>query len=222
MTDEERSTLAREAARARWATERRGLEEEQQGHAGSRRPDDLGWLLRRRNVTECPPSLTCSRLFSESFPVAGKLKPAHRPQIVAMAFRTTSTAPRIVAITTTTAAARHRARMSFSMGVRSEPLARPLFQEQALTSEGRGTPEQSTTQDFGGVLHKDESVEQRLNVLVCPSPALAGSSNGNCRTTALKEAQAFRHDQANDEQRDQTRRHLLMRAHPRLCLTCCD
>src|SRR5262249_48810138 len=148
MTDEERSTLAREAARARWATERRGLEEEQQGHAGSRRPDDLGWLLRRRNVTECPPSLTCSRLFSESFPVAGKLKPAHRPQIVAMAFRTTSTAPRIVAITTTTAAARHTAKMSFSMGVRSGLLASSPFQEQALRSNGRGAPEQSTTPRF--------------------------------------------------------------------------
>jgi len=42
------------------------------------------------------------------------------------------------------------------------------------------------------------------------------------RDTRLEEAQAFRHDQANDEQRDHTRRHLLMRAHSRLCLTCCD
>src|SRR5438128_5324207 len=39
---------------------------------------------------------------------------------------------------------------------------------------------------------------------------------------SLEEAQAFRHYKANDEQRDHTRRHLLMRAHPRLCLTCCD
>ena len=39
---------------------------------------------------------------------------------------------------------------------------------------------------------------------------------------SLEEAQAPRHDKANDEQRDHTRRHLLMRAHPRLCLTCCD
>jgi hypothetical protein len=39
---------------------------------------------------------------------------------------------------------------------------------------------------------------------------------------SLKEAQAFGYDQANDEQRDQTRRQLFMRAHPRLCLTGCD
>ena len=39
---------------------------------------------------------------------------------------------------------------------------------------------------------------------------------------SLEEAKALRHDKANDEQRDHTRRHLLMRAHPRLCLTCCD
>jgi len=38
---------------------------------------------------------------------------------------------------------------------------------------------------------------------------------------SLEEAKAFRHDKANDEQRDHTRRHLLMRAHPGLCLTCC-
>jgi len=42
------------------------------------------------------------------------------------------------------------------------------------------------------------------------------------RGGSLEEAQAFGHDKANDEQRAHTRRHLLMRAHPRLCLTCCD
>ena len=37
----------------------------------------------------------------------------------------------------------------------------------------------------------------------------------------LEEAKAFRHGKANGEQYDQTRRHLLMRTHPRLCLTYC-
>jgi len=37
----------------------------------------------------------------------------------------------------------------------------------------------------------------------------------------LEEAKAFRHGKANGEQHDQTRRHLLMRTHPRLCLTYC-
>ena len=46
---------------------------------------------------------------------------AHRRQIVATAFRTSSTAPRIEAITSTTAAAMHTARMSFSIAVRRNP-----------------------------------------------------------------------------------------------------
>jgi len=47
------------------------------------------------------------------------LRRAHRRRIVATAFRTSSTAPRIKAITRTTAVAMQTARMSFSIAVRS-------------------------------------------------------------------------------------------------------
>jgi hypothetical protein len=67
--------------------------------------------------------------------MAGKLWLAHRRQIVATAFRTSSTAPRIVAITTTTAAAPLAASMSFSMAVRRELLARPPIKVQAIRRE---------------------------------------------------------------------------------------
>ena len=42
-------------------------------------------------------------------------KQLHRPAIAATGFRSSSTAPRIVAITTTTAPATHTARTSFSI-----------------------------------------------------------------------------------------------------------
>jgi len=99
----------------------------------------LPGVRHRSRARGCSPSL---------FSVGEQLQPTHRPQIVATAFRTSSTAPRIVAITTTTAAARHTARMSFSMSIRSGLLARSPFQEQALRSNGRGAPGQSTTPRF--------------------------------------------------------------------------
>src|SRR5262249_1130155 len=78
-----------------------------------------------------------------------------RSQIVPTTFRTSSTTPRIVATITTTAAAMHTARMSFSMAVWSGRLVRSRLQEQALRSNGRGAPEHSTTPRC--VLHEDES-----------------------------------------------------------------
>src|SRR5207245_11120116 len=48
-------------------------------------------------------------------------KQLHRPAIAATGFRSSSTAPRIVAITTTTAPATHTARTSFSIAFPSQP-----------------------------------------------------------------------------------------------------
>ena len=66
----------------------------------------------------------CSRVF-----VVGDLvlcgsqacEQLHRPAIAATGFRSSSTAPRIVAITTTTALATHTARTSFSIAFPSSP-----------------------------------------------------------------------------------------------------
>src|SRR5215831_19312299 len=55
---------------------------------------------------------------------------------------------------------------------------------------------------------------------VLPVGARSGVSRG--LGGFLEEAEAFRSDKTNDQQRDQTRRHFLMRAHPRLRLTCVD
>src|SRR5438128_9729492 len=71
----------------------------------------------------------CSRVF-----VVGDLvlcgsqacKQLHRPAIAATGFRSSSTAPRIVAITTTTAPATHTARTSFSILPFRRPSSHPL------------------------------------------------------------------------------------------------
>jgi hypothetical protein len=90
-----------------------------------------------------------------------------------------------VAITTTTAAATHTARISFSMAVWSGRLVRFRLQEQALRSSGRGLPNSLRRQEASST--RTNLFEPCWNVLVCPSPALA---NGKCRTTA-KTREAF-------------------------------
>lgn len=112
------------------------------------------------------------------------LRLAHRRQIVATAFRTSSTAPRIKAITTTTTAAMHTARMSFSIAVRSELFARSPDQVQVLRNAGG--PRSQTVYDarLCGVLHSRNLSNRVGTSSFRPSPALAGSSNGNCRTTS--------------------------------------
>jgi len=144
--------------------------------------DGLDYRRRAEKLPGLLPLLTCSRRpLSESIGDETKLRLAHRRQIVATAFRTSSTAPRIKAITTTTAAATHTARMSFSIAARSELPARSPDQVRCSEMKAAGYPNNRLRKIVRRPA-QPESVEQRWNVLFYPRPAF-GSSNGNCRAT---------------------------------------